>query len=314
LRFIAQQELILVLLCVELLAIGGLAQGAVFASTLSVPNKYTSSSSWAYGVVVPNGVQLEGGGKLSWNQANNVTAEVSLSRSGVADGEVLAVLSAMIQDGNVLQVAVGTYPGTQYWWGFAWVVVNVGSSSQAYQWLLNSSRPQLSSGALVDLSIFRTVTGWNFSVTDVSSRNSISGNFQAGSGPLKSGDQEVFALESYTSNSTVLDEMGNLTMLSLRVNTQPIVSGWYLYSSWDGVHNPLFIVGITDAPSFISATIGNGEVTWYYYSTQWTETPPTIAPVVFYGILSVLVFSVLTVLIIARLEGRFHWHGRQPKE
>jgi hypothetical protein len=312
LRLTAQQELIIVLFCVELLAIGGLAQGIVFASTQSAPNKFTSSSSWAYGVVVPDGVRFEGGGKLSWNEANNVTAEVSLSRSGVADGEVLAILSVMIQDGDVLQVAAGTYPGTQYWWGFAWVVVNVGSSSQAYQWLLNSSKPQVSSGALVDLSIFQTVTGWNFSVTDVRSRNSTVGNFQAGSEPLKSGDQEVFALESYTSNSTVLDEMGNLTMLSLRVNTQAIASGWYLYNSWDGVHNPLFIVGITDAPAFISATTDNGEVTWYYYSTQWTETPPTIALVVFYGILSVIILSVLTVLVFARLEGRFRWHRRRP--
>jgi hypothetical protein len=90
---------------------------------------------------------------------------------------------------------------------------------------------------------------------------------------LKVGDQEVFAFESYTTSSLVFAQMGNLTLDSLRVNARKIAAGWYGYGSWDTKHNPLFVVGGLEPPSYISLqATENGTLVWSY--EKWSTSTP----------------------------------------
>jgi hypothetical protein len=87
--------------------------------------------------------------------------------------------------------------------------------------------------------------------------------------PPKRGDQEIFALESYSRDSSTFQNMGNLTLRMLLVDGRRMMSGWYPFADWDGVHNPLFIVGVTAPPQFIGVSVSHdGRAVWYY-SGNW---------------------------------------------
>ncbi len=244
-------------------------------------SSYSNASSWALGVVVPNGVQLAGGGRLSWQEVTNVTAQVTLPEINQTDNTVLAVVSLMTSDGHVLQLAAGIYPQTQMWLSYAWLITNIQASSQSYEWVVNSSAPEMSPGDAVTLSLFLSSGVWNYELTDVSSHQSMQGGFPNGeASPPTGGDQEIFAMESYSENSSIFSHMGNLTLTSLAVDGQKVAQGLYFYSNWEGQGNPLFIVGgYTEPPSFISIqNSDNGAVVWGY-AGPWTGQPSLTLPI-----------------------------------
>jgi hypothetical protein len=243
---------------------------------------YSNASSWALGVVVPNGVQLAGGGRLSWQDVTNVTAQVTLPQINQTDNTVLAVVSLMTSDGHVLQLAAGIYPQTETWLSYAWLITNIQASSQSYEWVVNSSAPEMSPGDAVTLSLFLSSGAWNYVLTDVSSHQSMHGVFPHGeASPPTGGDQEIFAMESYTESSSVFSSMGNLTLTSLAVDGQKVAQGLYFFSNWEGQGNPLFIVGgYTEPPAFISIqNSDNGAVVWSYAGPWTGEAPSLTLPV-----------------------------------
>ena len=257
---------------------------------------YSNTSSWALGVVVPNGVQLPGGGRLSWEDVSNVTAQVTLPQINRTDGPVLAVLSLMTRDGNVLQVAAGIYPTTDRWLTYAWFITDIRVGSQSYLWLANASEPEMAPGAVVTLSIFLFSGVWNYKLSDVSSHQSTQGLFPEEQAPSPAGgDQEIFAMEAYSENSSVFSHMGDLALTSLTIDGNRVVQGLYFYSNWEGQGNPLFVVGgYTEPPSFITIqNSNNGTVLWSYTGLWNGQLPSITIPV------SVAAFGILAACLAA---------------
>ena len=226
------------------------------------------NSSWAIGVVVPEGAGLLGGENVHWEGVSNVTASLVLPDISSPDGRVYAILSVMTSDGSVLQAAAGALPNGTGWLGFAWLVNGAGSGAPTYVWVLNASEPAMSPRANVSISIFRSSGVWSLSLTDLDTGSRAATTFPAGPAPaLKQGDQEVFAFESYSRTQGTFRGMGNLTLNSLWLDGYMVVSGCYLYADWDMVHNPLFVVGSSGSspPSFIYAKEGpSGSYLWSY--------------------------------------------------
>ena len=228
---------------------------------------YTGVISWAIGYVLPQGSIFSDGRRLSWPSATNITSVVRLPKMGATDGPTLAILSLMTEDSNVLQIAAGLYSGSTVWRAYAWLIRNA-QSRQVYSWVLNGSMPEMRPGALVDLSLLLSAGGWRYKVIDVATGSAVRGSFGSGIDTTpKSGEQEVFSLESYSSNSSVFHEMGNMTLESLFVNGGRIASGGYFYGSWDPAHSPLFVVGSANPPPFIAVErMQNGTIVWSYQS------------------------------------------------
>jgi hypothetical protein len=122
----------------------------------------------------------------------------------------------------------------------------------------------------VVLSIFRSNGSWNYRVSDLDTRQAIAGAYEsAPDSPIRQGDQESFALESYTTNATVLSRLGNLTLTTLFVSGKPVIGGTYYIGDWDPSHQPLFVVGGMSVPSAADLTnLGNGTFVWGY-SQEW---------------------------------------------
>ncbi len=230
----------------------------------------TATGSWALGMVVPQGASLSTGQKVSWGSVTNLTALVRIPDLGYADNTVLAVLSAMVSDSSVVQVSAGLFPGSDTWRAVGWLIPDVGAVHHQYIWVLNSTYPPIAPGSLVSLSLFSSAKGWSYSLTDLDTGLGVAGTFAGGSPqPLKSGDQEVFALESYSSNVSLFSSMGNLTLQSLFVDGKVVTGGTYYLGDWDPTHQPLFVVGGLPPPSWIAVTSSpNGTVVWGY-SNEW---------------------------------------------
>ena len=294
-------------LVVLLLSVEVTPPGTLVSSTplVSGTETYVSTISWAIGLVLPEGPRFSGGGRLSWPAATNISAEVRLPRINETGGPILALLSLMTEGDYVLQVAAGLYPPSTTWRTYAWLIRSAGSN-ESYTWILNGSMPQMSSGAHARLSIFRTAAAWDYQLVDADTGGNTSGSFDLSSSLApRRGDQEVFSLESYSSNSSTFQEMGNMTLESVFVNGERIASGGYLYGSWDPAHNPLFVVGSGNPPSFVSVErLQNDTVVWSYAS-GWTgnvSISPLSVPAEVTAVVLVVVSVILAALLALRLK------------
>ena len=267
------------LVFIALLCISTAFGPAAWGQGASPANSGYSNSSWALGVVVPEGAALQGGGKVRWESVTNVTTEVSLPNITLTDRNIYAVMSVMTSDGSVLQVATGALPNRSVWLSFAWFVPSTGSTHLTYDWILNASGPQMAPESNVTVSIFFASGSWNLGVKDSDTGQAVVRRFPLGiSSSLRPGDQEVFALESYSSAESTFQNMGNLTMDALLLNGERVVSGFYTYGQWDPNHNPLFSVGSAagSPPSFIYVGQGaEGSYFWDYAGT-WKVTGGSI--------------------------------------
>jgi hypothetical protein len=230
-------------------------------------NSYPSGS-WGLGIVVPDGSQYADGTSLSWKNAREIEALVQLPHIEDTDNTIYAILSAMIQDGSVLQVAAGINPNMTSWLAYAFFAPN--AQSQDYTLVLNSSKPEMTNGDSISLSIYLSAEHWNYQVDDIRTHESVQGRFMFNVTPsLKTGDQEIFALESYTRSNIVFEHMTSLVLTSLLINGMRVAKGWYYYGDWDSSHNPLFVVGGLNPPPFISVRgLDNSTVEWSY--AEWT--------------------------------------------
>jgi len=240
------------------------------------------NSSWAIGVVVPEGAGLLGGGGVQWGGVANVTASLVLPGIASPDRVVYAILSVMTSDGSVLQAAAGALPNRTGWLGFAWLVQGADSGAPTYTWVLNASEPAMDPEANVSLSIFRASGMWRLSITDLDTGSKAARSFPAGpASTLRGGDQEAFALESYSRTLGTFSSMGNLTLNSLWLDGKRVVSGCYLYADWDMVHNPLFVVGSSGSspPSFVNAKGDPSGSYFWSYSGVWGAQVDPVAGV-----------------------------------
>ena len=234
----------------------------------SPPSSQYPSASWALGVVAPEGAPLEGGGALRWGGVTNVTVVLNLPNISLPGGIVYAVVSVMTSDGSVLQAAAGIYPNQSSWRSYSWSIPDIDAVPLAYQWVLNGTAPSMSPGAAAAISVFRANGVWNLKVEDLDSGLSVAEAFPSGGAhSLESGDQEVFALESYSRSASTFRYMGNLTLRELLVGGIRVVGGFYSYSDWDTIHNPVFAVGSSGMtpPGFVSIGLGaDGSIVWSY--------------------------------------------------
>ena len=158
------------------------------------------------------------------------------------------------------------------------------------------------------MSLFLSSNNWNLKLADLNSSKSVSaaiGSADILSTSLKIGDQFVFALESYTSNSTIFENMGNLTLESLLVDGARVTSGPYGYFGWDNVHYPLFSVGGASLPSFVALRVFSNASAVWSYSPGWSSGSPSI-PIDFtvvyliVGGVAALVISLTTLVLLRR--------------
>ena len=226
------------------------------------------STSWALGIVYPEGAKLAGGGSLQWGSVSNLTSVVILPNISAPSGIVYAVMSVMAADGSVLQVAAGAYPDSSSWFAYSWAVEGASTSAPSYDWVLNSSAPAMSPGDTVRLSIYKNGTRWDLGVHDLLSGVSRESAFPPGIAlALAQGDQEAFALESYSRAAADFENMGNLTLAALLADGKQVAGGTYAYSGWDPDKNPVFAVGSsgTNPPAFISLQQeAEGSYAWGY--------------------------------------------------
>jgi hypothetical protein len=223
--------------------------------------------SWGSGVVLPEGSKLEGGGALSWANARNITVVVQLPEIEFPSQTVYAIESVMTEDGTVLQVAAGIYPGNSGWLVYSMYIADVSQEPQRYIWVVNSSLPRAAPGDIESISVYRSQNeGWSFRVADMRTSSEVQHSFDLSSNqPIKPGDQELFALESYSWDYSTFEQMGSMALESIFVDGQRVSGGLYSYSGWDLVHSPLFIVGGAAPPQFISLGLnGSSEASWSY--------------------------------------------------
>jgi len=256
--------------------------------------------SWALGLVVPQGATLADGRTVAWGNVGNITAVVELPVVSRTDNTILVVLSAMVGDNSVLQVSAGLFPESTSWRAVGWYIPDVRASPQQYEWTLNSSTPELPSGGWVSLSIFQAGGVWQYRIVDLDTQREVSGAYSdAPVAHVREGDQEVFALESYTSNATVISGMGNLTLKSLYLDGQALKGGLYYYNDWDPSHQPLFVVGGLDAPNFISVEdLRNGTFVWSY-SAQWRDVTSMTSEAAYAAMFTLIVTLAVILLYIA---------------
>jgi len=163
-------------------------------------------------------------------------------------------------------------------------------------------------GARVIMSIFRGEDAWNLKVFDEDTWSSAAHSFPGGVAPsLMSGDQQVFALESYSRSAATFQNMGNLTLSSVLLDGQRVTGGAYSYGGWDPSHNPVFVVGSSGAspPVFISLERASDEsFSWGYVATWKNGGSPFAAMVPTVLALSAGVCAVVGVVL---------WLTRSPK-
>ena len=239
------------------------------------------AASWALGVVAPEGAETAGGGTLHWEDVGNVTALVTLPTIRDPDLPVYAVLSLMTRDGSVLQVAAGVKANGTSWSTYADFDTNVDSVPPTYQQILNASQPQMPQGASISLSVFRSSSSsWFLKVVDLETGSSVKQSFPVPAAiELEPGDQEAFALESYSRNQTTFENMGSLTLSALLVDGRAVSGGLYSYGDWVPNRNPLFVVGSLGAspPLFVSLGLNGNTAAWSYFA-QWADNGPSYSP------------------------------------
>ena len=281
------------------------AQAPANGASAEAKPAYTNTS-WALGIVVPEGSGLQNGGAVRWQAVTNVTADVTLPNITLPDRNIYAVLSVMADNGAVMQVAAGALPNRSVWMTFAWFVPDASAAQVTYDWVLNASEPQVAPNSGIVLSIFWAPGGWNVKVSEAGSGRSVLRQFPSGaSASLRSGDQEVFAVESYSRAQSTFRDMDNLTLDGLMLNGERVVRGFYTYSQWDPIHNPVFVVGSAGSslPSFINIGEGApGSFFWDYVATWPTSdgSPVGLAQLVIVAVLALAAAAVASAAWLVR--------------
>lgn len=234
--------------------------------------EYLPAASWAIGVVVPQTASFSSGGSVSWGSISNVTVALQLPDIHQTDGTIYAILSVMTDGGSILQVAAGLMANTTTWGTISMWIRNPASYPQNYMTVQESPTPGIGPGSNVSLSIYASGGSWHFDERELGTNQTVHSVLNENiSTTLKGGDQEVFALESYSSTGSVFANMGNLTLYSILLNGRQVTAGLYFYGGgWNPSHTPLFIVGGGTPPDFLAAQDCDDNVACWSYRVEWT--------------------------------------------
>lgn len=262
---------------------------------------------WALGVVFPEGTLLEGGSGLNWSAATNVTAVVELPNITWTDNTIYLILSAMNEYGEVIQLAAGLNSDERCWLVYAFYIGDITQYPQNYIWVANRSQPRMLPGEKVALTLhLDEKDGWIYVAHNLDTDVKTQGQFPAGKVGLKRGEQELFALESYTSNPTVFKEMGKAVLESVYINGFRVEGEGYVLGGWDPLHKPLFLVGGGSIPSFIAIAQSSSRYRWVYAPAESWE--PSLTPL-YVGL--AYVTTALAALILALvLVKKSKWGNR----
>jgi len=273
----------------------------------AIASQYSSSGSWALGLVVPQGAPLSGGSKVSWGSVSNVTVGLQLPEIQHTDATIYAILSVMTSDGSILQLASGLEPNATSWRTYGMWIRNPTEYPQEYRTVLDNSSPALAPGAWISLSMYVENGFWNYRARGSGPSDSIHSVLNESLSPTPmSGDQEVFALESYTSTGSVFAGMRNLTVSSVLIDGDEVQGGTYFYGGgWNPSHTPLFIVGGEPPPIFVTAQSCTGNYACWSYVSPWSGNQgPLVSPDLTLVILCVIVLVPIATASIAVLTYR----------
>ena len=253
---------------------------------------------------------LTDAGKVQWQKVRNVTALFRVPNITSTDNTIYLVMSLMTSDGAVIQVAAGIYRNMSSWGTYGMDIIHPTVYPQQYTPALDTGEPEIAPGHMASLSLYESNDTWNQKLVDLNSGKTVDAPFQSAgiSSSLKAGDQFVIALESYTSNKTIFESMGNITLESIIVDGARVSGGAYAYSGWDNVHYPLFSVGGASPPSFVTVQLlNNGSAVWSYgqiWSSSETLQIPFQLILIIAVVVAVLIFSLVALLLIQRSKSR----------
>ena len=257
---------------------------------------------WALGLAFSDGTPLEGGYKLDWSKVSNITAIIKLPNITLVDNTIYLILTVMNSDEEVFQVAAGINPSEPIWLVYAFYIRNIAEYPQTYVWVANRTQPKMFPNDRISLALYRVQDeGWRYSAFNIRTGERATGLFPASNVHLRSGEQEVFALESYTSNPNVFKEMGEVVLEGVYIDGLRIEGEGYVLGGWDPSHKPLFLVGGGNPPSFIAVIRSTSQYKWVYSPVESWETSSTPIYIgLAYASTIVLVVVLATILIKRR--------------
>ena len=256
---------------------------------------------WALGIAFSDGTPLEGGHKLDWSKVSNITAVIKLPNITWVDNTIYLILTVMNSNEEVFQVAAGLNPGQQMWLVYAFYIRNIAEYPQTYVWVANRTQPNMFPNDRISLALYVVGDkGWGYSVSNIRTGEKTNGSFPASSVCLKSGEQEVFALESYTSNPNVFKEMGEVVLEGVYIDGFKVEGEGYVLGGWDPFHKPLFLVGGGSPPSFIAVIRDKNQYKWVYSPVESWETSATLIYVSLAYVSTIVLAVVLAAFLIKR--------------
>lgn len=263
-------------------------------------DSWVALRSWGLGLTIPNGSLLEDGATVEWGKHSNVTVILTLPNISYTDKTIYLIVSIMTRRDTIIQTAIGIQPNSTYWKSYFMYVTNVYQHNRTYVPVLLDSTPYFFPGHRASISIFFKHNEdhrgcWSSSITNLSTGENITVEIlNDGSSAFKDGEQEVIALESYTSNEEVFKNMGEAVLHSILVDGKRIVSGWYIDDGQVFDKRPLFEVGGGPVPSFISImSKDDGTIAWKYSKPIWNNYPTSQ-----YSLIFTVALIVLTIIIV----------------
>lgn len=231
---------------------------------------------WALGITVPDKSPLENGERLDWSLVKNLTVVVTIPKINHTDDTIYVIVSVMTASRTVLQVAAGLEPGETAWSTYAMYVTDVYGPNKTYHLVLYKSAPYFAHGDKISVSIYSSINGqqpvWLGDVCNLMTKKRTTFPIVAdGSMNFMAGEQEVIALESYTSREEVFANMGGMILHGIIVDGRRVAGGWYVDDGMVFYRQSLFVVGGgAPVPGFISISFNeNSEMVWSYSPVSW---------------------------------------------
>ncbi len=268
---------------------------------------------WGLGLTIPDGSPQGNGDVVDWSSTSNLTVIVTLPRINYTDGIIYVIASIMTQSGNILQVAAGLSPGEENWSTYFMYATNISSQGKTYVPVLLKGGPSLAPGDTVSISIFSTRIGleprWMGRVCDLASGECREISLLAdGSSTFMPGEQEVIALESYTSTEEVFSDMSSMVLHSVLADGEKVVGGWYIDDGLVFTRRPLFEVGgAFPVPNFIYMSFpSESSAVWAYSAPSW-EAGSNVDDTSIFGIAITLLAVLIAIVAASALKMKRHY-------
>ncbi len=269
-------------------------------------DSWVALRSWGLGLTIPNGSSLEDETTVEWSKHSNITVVLTLPNISYTDKTIYLIASIMTRGETIIQTAIGIQPNSTYWKSYFMYVTDIYQHNRTYVPVLLDSIPYFFPGQRASISIFFKQDEdnkgcWSSSIINLSTGENITVDIlNDGSSTFMDGEQEVIALESYTSNEEVFKHMDEAVLHSILVDGKRLVSGWYVDDGQVFDKRPLFEVGGGQVPFFISITSkDNGTIAWRYSKPTWDNS---LNPQYSIFFISLIVLTIIIVYVAYRIK------------